>query len=215
MPVSRKSKLISLLMLSLISLSPVANANVFVNPRSVNLNLYVGKLNADEETGVLEGSNSEVALGLASSSQSRRYPSLSLDFELWALSSEYKNTLPPPLFVDINDEMVLDTSALTIGARFNFPHDTPYRLYISGGYGYFLSTMRVYANMLGVPGYFEDTSRDFAPYLGAGATFDIGYRQTLELFYRKWEIEGDFSDFGIPKTELGGEAFGIGFGMYW
>ncbi|MEJ2141879.1 MAG: hypothetical protein P8Y24_05915 [Gammaproteobacteria bacterium] len=194
---------------------PASHGNVFVNPKSTQLNLYLGNLKADEETGVLEDSSSHVAIGLASSSQSRVHPYFAIDVEIWGLASEFRNTLPAPLFVSVNDEMQLDTAAITLGARLLYPYDSPYHLYISGGYGYFMSRIRVYANLFGIPGYYEDTSEEFAPYIGAGITFNLGYRQTLDIFYRKWQNRGDFQRFNIPETDLGGEAFGIGFGMYW
>ena len=189
--------------------------NVFVNPKNTMLNLYLGSLDASEETGVLESPSSNIAIGLTSSSQSRQFPYLAFDLELWLLQSEYTNTLPPPLFVSLNDEMELETLAISVGARILYPYDTPYRFYISGGYGYFHSRMRVYANVLGIPGYYEDTSTTFAPYIGAGLNYNLGYRQTLEIFYRKWTPDGDFSTFSIPETNLGGETIGIGFGVVW
>lgn len=206
---------IMLLLLLCFGSVAAASANVFVDPRVSNLNFYLGSLQAEEEAGVLEDPSSQIAIGLASSAQSRNYPFLALDLELWLLASEYTNTLAEPFLVSIDDDMELETSAITIGARFMYPYNAPYRFYVSGGYGYFYSELRVYANMLGVPGYFDDTSQEFAPYIGAGVTFNLGYRQTLELFYRRWNVEGDFSRFDIPQTEIGGEAFGIGFGMYW
>ena len=210
-----KHKLITLMLIITTSWFSSAYGNVFVNPKSSHLNFYLGNFDADQEAGILENPSSNIAIGLASSSQSRQYPHLAFDLELWVLSSEFANTLPPPLFVSVNDEMELETTAITAGARLLYPYDTPYRFYLSGGYGYFYSSMRVYANLLGIPGYFEDTSREFAPYFGAGFTYHLGYRQTIEIFYRKWDVDGDFSRFLIPETGIGGEAIGIGFGMIW
>ncbi|MGD8526584.1 MAG: hypothetical protein PVJ63_10070 [Thioalkalispiraceae bacterium] len=190
-------------------------ANVFVNPESYNLNFYIGSLDPDEEAGVLENPSSNIAIGFASNNQSRTYPYLGVDLELWLLQSEYANTLPPPLFVSLNDEMELETLVLSIGGRVMVPYGTPYRFYLSAGYGYYYSDMRVYANLLGIPGYYEDSTQTIAPYFGAGFRYEMGYRQTLEIFYRKWTPEGDFKGFSIPETELGGEVMGIGFGLLW
>lgn len=204
-----------LFLLLLLSSASIAAANVFARSGPLNLNLYLGNMNVDETPGILEESSSHVAIGFGSSSRSRFYPYLAVDLELWDLANEYKNTLSPPLFVSINDDMELSTQGITFGARLLYPHDTRYNVYLSGGIGYFASKLRVYANLLGVPGYYEDSSREFSPYVGTGLTVNLGYRQTLEVFYRRWDIEGDFSRFNIPESEIGGEAIGIGFGMYW
>lgn len=203
------------LLLLCLSLSSTVIANVFVNPRSNHLNLYLGSYDAETETGVLENPSSNIAIGLSSSAQSRRHPFLAIDMELWLLATEYNNTLSAPLLVSTNDDMELETSAITFGARLMYPHDARYRFYISGGFGYFHSELRVRANVSDTISFFEDSTQEFAPYLGAGITFNLGYRQTLELFYRRWDTQGNFSKFNIPETDIGGEAFGIGFGMYW
>ena len=203
------------LLLLCLSFSSTVIANVFVNPRSNHLNLYLGSYDAETETGVLENPSSNIAIGLSSSAQSRRHPFLAIDMELWLLATEYNNTLSAPLLVSTNDDMELETSAITFGARLMYPHDARYRFYVSGGFGYFHSELRVRANVSDTISFFEDSTQEFAPYLGAGITFNLGYRQTLELFYRRWDTQGDFSKFNIPETDIGGEAFGIGFGMYW
>ena len=195
--------------------SPGINAYVFGPHQKQAMNLYLGSLDPDEETGVLENPSSNIAVGIAVSQQSRNHPHLAFDLELWLLYSEFANTLPPPLLVSLNDEMELETSAITVGVRLQSDNQTPYQFYLSGGYGYFYSSMRVYADIMGVTGYFDDTSSTFAPYLGAGFNYDLGRRQTLEIFYRKWMPEGDFSDFSIPETGLGGETVGLGFGYSW
>jgi hypothetical protein len=210
-----KVKHFVLQLLLVLSFTAIASTNAFARPSLVNLNLYLGNMDAAETSGVLEDSSSPVAIGFASSQRLRHYPYLALDMELWDLASEYRNTLQAPLFVSINDDMELITQGITFGARLLTPYDAPYHFYLSGGFGYFSSNLRVFANLLGVPGYYEDDSREFAPYLGAGFTVNLGYRQTLEMFYRRWDIEGDFSRFDIPNTDIGGEAVGIGFGMYW
>ena len=190
-------------------------ANVFITSENGIANLYLGTLNADEEPGVLQGPSSNIAIGVARSDQSHKYPYLAFDLELWLLKSEYANTLPPPLFISPNNEMELETLSLSIGARLLYPYDPPYQFYISGGYGYFHSRMRVYANISGTPGSYEDSSASFAPYIGAGLNYQLNHRQTLEIFYRKWSPDGDFSAFAIPKANLGGSTVGIGFGLVW
>ena len=210
-----KTNRISLLLTVLLACGSIISANVFAQPNLVNLNLYLGNMEPAETKGVLEESSSSVAIGFGSSQRLRHHPYLALDLELWDMANEYENTLQPPLFVSVNDDMELTTQAITFGARLLTPYEAPYHFYLSGGFCYFTSNLRVFANVLGLPGYYEDDSREFAPYLGAGFTINLGYRQTLELFYRRWDVKGDFSRFDIPDTDIGGEALGIGFGMYW
>ena len=148
-------------------------------------------------------------IGFGASGNFISHPGWAFDVEFFHVNRNFDTPISGPAWGQINDRTSVDTEALMLGGRYFHPVKSAMKLYLSMGFGFFQTEMRVSGSTFGMPGTFEKISRRFSGYVGAG----MGYKIRdifLSIDYRHISLGGSFSDFNISQAQLGGDMMLFG-----
>lgn len=188
---------------------PVSNP-FSIRQGSAQIVFYAGAYEIASEPQ-FEGVGNSYSLGLGATAELVHSPHVAMDLEFHSLHREFDTPVAAPFLGTIDNDTNIDTSALLFGGRLFYPAHGPVRVYASGGFGYFRTTMSVNGSVLGIPGSYEESDSAVDLYYGAGLRF---YADTwsLGVDYRRFDLESSFNDFGIRNADIGGESYLIGIG---
>ncbi|MBI1422336.1 MAG: outer membrane beta-barrel protein [Gammaproteobacteria bacterium] len=177
-------------------------------PEGWSVAVYLGRYDVAEEPQFV-GVRNKYGLGVGLNTEFSRYPNLGLDLELFFINRDYDTPVGPPLWGVIDNDTSVQTTAFLVGARAFYPASGRFRVYVSGGLGYFQTRMVVSGSVFGFPGVYEDEDSGIEPYYGLGLAYRFEH-WGVSLDLRHFDMDGNFSGFNINNANLGGDLLLVG-----
>ncbi len=203
----------------LMAVLALAAAGACAQPRDpfgepeLSFRVLLGSLDGEESPAGLRNDSPRFTVGLSASSPVALDGLLAANLELWLSERSYDTPALPPTLDTASNTTELTVAAITYGLRLQ-PLSGALRPYIMAAVGFQGSRLRTSGTAGGVPRTVEEETASPTAHLGVGVEWVVG-RDSFGIDYRRWFTEGEFRDFGIDDTGLGGDYLGLSLGTRW
>jgi hypothetical protein len=179
----------------------------------LSFRVLLGSLDGEESASGLHNDSPRFTIGLSASSPVALGGMLAANLEIWLSERSYDTPALPPTLDTVSNTSELTVAAITYGLRLQPPRGAlqPYAMAAVGFQG---SRLRTRGTAGGQSLTAEEETVSPTAHLGVGIEWVTG-GDSFGIDYRRWFAEGEFRDFGIADTGLGGDYLGLSLGTRW
>jgi len=190
--------------------SQAENEQTFAEPI---ISIAVGSF-APSNDPQLTGQENGYSIGAGVAWPIKKHPNVSANLSFLGITRRIDTPVSAPVFGTISGTTDVTTISMLVGIKASWPTNENFRIGLNGGVGYFSTRLSATGTLLGIPGTYEERDNALGIYYGAGAQYTAD-NLTYGLEYRRIDLKGTFSDFGLKDLDIGGGAVLLTLTMPW
>lgn len=208
MTLPHQNLLFFLLALAALPLEAAAQSADMFAPERVGRWSLSGGLGGFAEEANPQLANQDGDFGLTISGGYRLSPYVALEADALLTHQDFDtpSAIPAPFQGTVDGRADLYTNGIGVLAKFILPLNRV-ELYVGGGLGAYMTTLRIEGTVLGAPAELEDDDTDVGYQVLAGADFYVSRYVSVGLEYRRLKLDANFGALIPGELDIGGELF--------